>query len=1768
MKNFTPTLIKILIIILGFSSQTQLVAQTCSITGDIECCENEVITYMSSDSGYVYQWNAYNGIVSGIGSTVTVNWNSPGAGLLTLVVKDNLNQVICTSSLNVTIHENPKPSIYPSFSSSCSNDVSNEDPTGEKEHRGPCFSVCDSTWLVYSTENHLGSTFVWNVTGSATVIPSTSNQLQVMWLGSGTGLVEVTETDSNGCIGYNTICVDILPKPQAAILSIPAASGGIINACNMQDIQFINNSTAGLGSPLWSYTWVFGDGSIEILDTSFPNGNTTYSYNSPGTYNVMLIAENECHCKDTAYITVIVDNDPGPEISCIGTVCPGSTVTYFTDDICPSYDWSVTNGTIVGDSTSYEVTVMWGSSSPAYLTLATVGCSGLCSSPTSVEIPIIEPAADIQGPQEICLYECQTYSISCNIPVDSIVWHFPDGVNVQTDTINEHEVEVCFYDPSFTNGQIIVEYFHTTPGSLNELSCGGTAVLDINARPSLFLNYPTEICDLTTLTGSYTMSGTGNIQWDITDAIGSTTYLSTIQAANISFQPVWIYGPGIFKVTAEDLSNNYCNSPQSFILTVNELPAPPDSIFGPNPICPNVPYQYYAFSTAANYAVQWDFENGNPDQNVGQSASTVWGITGPYVISAFQINPVTGCQSDLYVDTISSMLPLSPALISGLDTVCANGQQNYSTISLGDDFIWTITPAIAGSVISGQHEENIVVEWNNYNGSATLTLERTICEQTTTTNYPIEVISPPIPVLTLPALACEGTSVSMSVSAAGASFSWDFGDGTTDTGDSVNHTYTSAGNFIVTVDATYTGFCTGTGIATSTIMINPSPDITISTPDPNIFCGAVSPVNMYVSSPVTGVSYDWYESTSLVDTGTSHTSSIIGSYYVIGENSFGCIDTSNVIPIDTTCSPPCTPQDGSFVDFTRTRLDCNVDSFAGSFSSWATNPVYTFDDPFSGINSAAGANATHTFTEPGFYKVKLCVNVPNISNTDSCLICVSHVDTINYIPDFIDSTFCVDGLDSVKVKFINNTKVLSTAPTPTYEWEINSGGVVSTDVNPELTFAPGTYLITLIVNGDCEISKTIIIDPLPNADFLSEDSVCVDAPIQFISSSSGSIIASEWSFGDGAGSLITDPIKTYTPDNDYLVSLILTNAYGCTDSSSKSITVLPNTLDVSIAALSDTIFCEGDSVTLQSSVSNGYPAYNYLWSTIETDPYIIAQYTGQYYVEIDDSKGCYARSNKINVFANPTPLPKITGKKIVCQYEQEKYSVNYPEGLYSIEWILNGTLQWSTQSNYSFFANTLGSNTLIVNVFSPDSCMGSDTIKIEVVGNPNVSVISSGVLCEGETHLLVGTSTNTNIVSSFWNNGTTNDSLYASISGAYTFTVVDSLGCSSTATEAIHPLPEFCGLLTGCYDICDTIPELVWHAPQGYAVYQWLYNGSNISGSISDTLHVPLYQSGEYQVAITSSMGCTDTSDIIEIQFISCDCDFTVTDSIQCGPVNENGDQTYSVQFEINNTYGAGSIVNISSLQGMVTGITPSVIPLGTSTVSATFTDIAPMDTSVCFVVTLTYQNERCGVEVCSLLPDCTSLCEFGVFGLCTHCLRETDTEWTYSIELTVQNPFAANAAISVLPIAEGTFGTITPNPVPPGLSTVTIPFTDTNPSDSIICFKILLEHNGRICSQDVCAFLPDCLFTGIASDLELRNFSAFPNPASDNVTIFYNTPDVSESIITINDIRGRVVYVQQVNNTENKLDINVNHLSPGVYFVGLKNNKYSGSLQVIITGK
>lgn len=1663
----------ILFFLLGFNFQIK--AQVCNVIGDSIVCENEVVAYATSNTGigFTYQWNALGGVVVGVGSSINVTWANPGSGQVNLVVRNALNQIICTATKLITIYASPKPFILPSFVALCGAQDSigkGGGSAGKDRKRDECLSVCDSTWVTYSVINHPGSTYSWQVLGSATVIPSVTNSIQVKWTGVGSGSIKVTETSVYGCLGIDELCVVVVAKPNASFTSLPAAVGGIINACLNQTIQFINTSNAGGGSPLWTHTWVWGDGNTTVLSGA-GSGNASHQYAAAGSYNVMLIVENECHCKDTAFVKVVVDNKPGPDIQCVSTVCPGTTVTYNTNAVCPNYLWTVINGTIIGSATNQTVTVSWGASGPGYLTLQTIGCSGTCTAPTTVVVPIIPSVATISGKPLVCEFECEEYRISCTIPIDSIKWTVPAGVTIITDSINVNVIKVCFYNPLFTSGNITATYYHSTPGAVPPLSCGGVATLTVTKRPKLSLFYPSEICDLTSLGGSHNTTATGNIQWQIFQSGNPIAVATSIQSASFFYNPFWVWGPGTFTITATDLSGNYCNSPQSFVLKVNPIPPSPSAITGETQVCPNSPYQYLGFATSSNLSLMWNITGGTPSTASGPFVSILWGPSTPYTISLTQLDPKTGCQSTPITYNVNSNLPLSPSVITGATTACNNSNTSnfYSTSSPGTNFVWSISPAIAGSVMSGNNTPNISVQWNNWTGLATITLVRTVCGTSISTNYTVNVIAPPALNISVPTSVCQGSSATMSSSTPGATFAWNFGDGGTGSGSPVSHIYNTAGTYIVTLTATYTGTCTGSAVSFATIVVNPRPNVSISTPDPNIFCGTVSNVNMYVASPAISTTYQWFRAPSTsVGTGTSHTSNILGSYYVVATNSFGCQGTSNSILIDTNCVN-CIPDPNYSVNFNIIKQGCNKDSFAGTFTSGASSPSYNFDDPYGSPNIVSATNASHVFPEPGYYRVKFCVNVPNTTNTDSCRICKIKVDTIKYIANFIPSLSCISGSGSVQVNLLNTTKILSGFPTPSYAWSYNGNPTFSTFANPTILLPSGTYSFTLVVNGNCVRTISVVIPALPVANFTRPDSVCVNAPVLFTNTSTGVFVNSQWTFSDGASSLINSPTKTFASSGLISVKLRITNSFGCRDSITKTIRVLPNTLNVSISATGPTSFCEGDSVTLVRTILNGYPSYSTLWSTTQTTPSIRAKYTGQYYVDVTDSKGCFARSNVINVLVHPKPRPNITGPISVCSGKNPDFSVNYPSTPYTIAWQVNGNF-WSNQSNITLWNPPVGNHVVTVQVISPDGCIGYDTMLFTVHPLPNVFVGPAANLCEGVVHTLTGGSTSTNIIAQYWNTGANTNSINVSNPGVFVYTVVDSNACRNSASKTIHPLPDFCGFVSGCYEICDTVKKLVWYAPKGYAAYQWYYNGNPLPWATNDTIHIPLYKAGTYTVMLTSIHGCSKMSPDVNIKFINCgNCISNINVKINCGPVNSLGYQTYSVSMQITNNLSAGAGISISSPQGTITGLSPGTLALGINTVTFTFTDIPPIDIGICFTVTIFNEIKKCDTTICLELPPCETNCEKSVKIKSIECAGyDVSGNPMYYVCADV---FWGGSNGSQLTI-NNVSGSFMPNPITinNGTQTLCFTYTDLPPTSSFTTFYFSFfdSISNKICRDSV----------------------------------------------------------------------------------------------------
>lgn len=96
--------------------------------------------------------------------------------------------------------------------------------------------------------------------------------------------VQLFATDNNGCKDTATKLIKVFPKPVALFVADPLIVFVPTTPTNM-----FNKSTGAV-----SYKWDFGDGTGTSTDV-----NPSYSYQSPGEFQITLIATSEQGCKDT-----------------------------------------------------------------------------------------------------------------------------------------------------------------------------------------------------------------------------------------------------------------------------------------------------------------------------------------------------------------------------------------------------------------------------------------------------------------------------------------------------------------------------------------------------------------------------------------------------------------------------------------------------------------------------------------------------------------------------------------------------------------------------------------------------------------------------------------------------------------------------------------------------------------------------------------------------------------------------------------------------------------------------------------------------------------------------------------------------------------------------------------------------------------------------------------------------------------------------------------------------------------------------------------------------------------------------------------------------------------------------------------------------------------------------------------------------------------------------------------------------------------------------
>lgn len=144
-----------------------------------------------------------------------------------------------------------------------------------------CSTETNAIYEVTSVGNY---TYNWSAPGGTISSGQGTNQITVNWNGNTTGIVEVIMTDPlTSCASNSGIfTTNFYPVPVAGISA---------NYPNLYPGTIINLNDSSTGEVAWN--WDFGN------TYNSTNENTQTVYNSPGTYLITLVVENEFGCLDS-----------------------------------------------------------------------------------------------------------------------------------------------------------------------------------------------------------------------------------------------------------------------------------------------------------------------------------------------------------------------------------------------------------------------------------------------------------------------------------------------------------------------------------------------------------------------------------------------------------------------------------------------------------------------------------------------------------------------------------------------------------------------------------------------------------------------------------------------------------------------------------------------------------------------------------------------------------------------------------------------------------------------------------------------------------------------------------------------------------------------------------------------------------------------------------------------------------------------------------------------------------------------------------------------------------------------------------------------------------------------------------------------------------------------------------------------------------------------------------------------------------------------------
>lgn len=654
---------------------------------------------------------------------------------------------------------------------------------------------------------------------------------------------------------------------------------------------------------------------------------------------------------------------------------------------------------------------------------------------------------------------------------------------------------------------------------------------------------------------------------------------------------------------------------------------------------------------------------------------------------------------------------------------------------------------------------------------------------------------------------------------------------------------------------------------------------------------------------------------------------------------------------------------------------------------------------------------------------------------------------------------------------------------------------------------------------------------------VSQDPTCLGTPVTYTNTSTPASILSNrmfsfnyfldyfnlaasdstyaWDMDNGTYVWSSNHTYTYPTAGTYDPALIILGGFwnSCIDFATDNVVINAIPTAPTLTAGGPTTFCTGGSVTLNSSYASGNN-----WSNGGTNQSITVSAAGSYTATVTENGCTSPASAAMVVTVNPMDNASFAySTNTFCTGgSNETPTITTPGGTFSSS---PAGLALNPSTGEIDFGNSTN-GTYVITYTTAGTCPNSSNVTVTITTAPDATfTYAQAAYCSADSDPTPsfgagasgGVFTSTGGLSI---NGSGMIDLSASTAGTYTVTnsIAAAGVCpatSATFNVTINETPS--AVVSGGGQMCGsgTIPVTVTLTGAGPwdITYTDGSNTMNLNGETASPVTINAAASGVYTVTNVTMGACSASG--TGAATVQIDANPVVT-LAGLSDVCENGSVVTL------NATPAGGTFSGTGVSG--TTFDPAAAGDGTFAIAYDYTDGNGCTGSASGNITVN------PAPVVALAP-LTDVC-------------------VYNASFTLTGGTPAGGTYSGTGVTAGSFDPATAGL---GIQTITYSYTDANGcSDAAF--------------QDIA--VDECLGINELTDI---NLLIVPNPASDFITISYNSGDNSVSEIALLTSDGKIVSSRGVNTNELQETMNVNNLAEGMYFVRLTTEKGVITQKVII---